>query len=502
MIRDRVQQTSTTAGTGTINLDGPAPSGYLAFASVFANSDKVYYCVIDGASWEIIEGVFATGAPPTLTRVRTLASSNGGSPVSFSGAAKQVFSDAPAELLGAMGGRLKAATTTNVSNAFSVTLPVPVAGPTLVDHMEFSARINAANTGAVTLAVNGGTAKNVRKYNNLPLISGDWRANLIGDFRYDLVNDIYVWMNPPEKGGIKVVSGTTYTVLAEDYGVLLVFTSATGCAVTLPQATGSFVMPWWTEMQNAGAGSLVITPTTSTIDGAASLTLAPSGGAEIRSDSVNYRTRRDGGGAFSLPVTAKAITYTMLAADKGSEVNFTTAGVTFNLLAAATVGSGGTIAVRNSAATGDVTIDPNGAETLDGLATRLLRPGDWVLLRTDGTNWRTIGGDYSWTSSEITITAAAVSTNAHGLGGIPDRIKVVLRCKTAEMGYAVGDEIEVAYAFYNGYESNNVQVWTNATNFNAVQSATRWVIDVASTGVMTFLTTPANWKLVLKAWRK
>lgn len=208
-----------------------------------------------------------------------------------------------------------------------------------------------------------------------------------------------------------------------------------------------------------------------------------------------------GGTGLSIPVSVKTGSYAMQVADKGGELIFTTAGATLSLLAAASAGNGATLVIRNAATSGDVTIDPNGSETLDGLATRALRPGDRVVIRCDGAVWATVAGEYSYTTAELSIAAATGSTDAHGLGGVPDRIKTIIRCKTADLGHAVGDEIEVAYTFYNGYESNNVQVFANATNLRSVQGATKWWIAHATTGVVTAMPA-ANWKLVIKAWRK
>lgn len=208
-----------------------------------------------------------------------------------------------------------------------------------------------------------------------------------------------------------------------------------------------------------------------------------------------------GGAGLSIPVSVKTGSYAMLATDNGTEIQFTTAGVTLTLLAAASAGNGATLIIRNAAASGDVTIDPTGAETLDGLASRLLRPGDRVIIRCDGAAWATVSGEYSFTTAEISIVAAAASTDAHGLGGLPDRVRTILRCKTADLGYAVGDEVEAAYAFYNGYESNNAQVFTTATNLKSIQGSTRWCIAHATSGSVSVIT-PANWKMVIKAWRK
>ena len=248
--------------------------------------------------------------------------------------------------------------------------------------------------------------------------------------------------------------------------------------------------------------------------------ILPGGGDIVTSAGDVARFRCEGGGnwrcvsappswfsavssaGLSGPVATKTSAYAMAAADKGKELHFTTAGVTLSLLAAAVAGNGATLAIRNAAATGDVTLDPNASETLDGMTTRLLRPGDRVIIRSDGANWATIIGEYSFSTAEITIAGAAASTDAHGLGGFPDRIKCILRCKTADLGYAVGEEIEVAYAFYNGYESNNVQVFATASDLKSIQGANnKWWIAHATTGVVT-LFTAARWKLVIKAWRK
>ena len=501
MIRDRVQQTSTTSGTGTLSLDGGAIPGFLAFASVFANNDKVYFTVIDGNAWEVIEGVFQSGAPPTLTRVRTLASSNGGSPVSFTGSAKQVFSGIPAELLGPVQGRLKSATASNVGNAYALTLPVPI--PSLIDWLEFGLRVNAGNSGAVTLAVNGLTAKPLRKLQGLPLNAGDLKPGQILDLRYDAGSDAFLWLNAPACAGAKSVSAATYTALPEDSGVLLRFTNAGGCAVTLPQATSSFAPPWAIDLQNGSTGTVTVTPTVSLIDGAANLALGAGQGMRLVSDGTNYLSQRGGAGlvlAASLPVSSKSATYTMLAADRGSEISFTTAGVTLNLLAAASAGNGALLAIRNAAASGDVTLDPAGSETLDGLATRLLRPGDNVLIRSDGVNWRTVSGTYSFESAEQVPALGTLYTVAHGLGEKPTDLMVICRCIVAELGWAVGDEVILsAHELGTSYGSNfvanaaNVHFFTQQTyQMPAVRNPT----TPAANG--SYITT-SKWRYVVKA---
>lgn len=498
MIRNNVQQNTNTAGAGTYTLSGLVTTkGVVPFATACVSGKKYRYKVeaINGTDFEVNEGTFTS--PSTLTRDRLIQSSTGG-PIAWPDASAKVVSlVALAEDFGPEGGRhsylIGGGTAAAYTGGSDVLTPVLVAG------LRVRVKIPATNTGACTYNHNGLGAKAIKKRGvTLDPEPGELPADLIAELVYEAVADVWQVMNPAVMGslGVKVVSATTYTILAADVGKLLVFTSATGCAVTLPVATGAFVSPWWVEIQNAAAAAnVVVTPTTSTIDGAATLTVAPNSGAEIRSDSTNYHARRDAANqGLTIPVTAKAVTYTMLASDKGSEINFTTAGVTFNLLAAATVGNGGTVAVRNSAASGDVTIDPNGAETLDGLATRLLRPGDRVLLRSDGAAWTTIGGWYSFESAEQTLALATMFAVAHGLGEEPNWYQAVFRCITADLNWAVGDELDYSAVqwTYGGAlqaDATNIRASVNQTYYPAITNKT--------TGSGSALT-GAKWKLVLR----
>lgn len=85
-------------------------------------------------------------------------------------------------------------------------------------------------------------------------------------------------------------SGTTYTTTDADRGSLLRFTSSSAIAVAIPQAgaAGQFVSGWFADYRAAGTGTVTITPTISTIEGAASLTLPPGRSVRIVSDGTNF----------------------------------------------------------------------------------------------------------------------------------------------------------------------------------------------------------------------
>jgi hypothetical protein len=89
VVKDRVRESSVTAGTGTVTLTG-AVSGFQTFSSAIGNGNTTYYTITESgtANWEVGLGTVGAG---TLARDTVLASSNSGSLVNFGSAAKDVF---------------------------------------------------------------------------------------------------------------------------------------------------------------------------------------------------------------------------------------------------------------------------------------------------------------------------------------------------------------------------------------------------------------------------
>jgi hypothetical protein len=94
VVKDRVQETSTTTGTGTFTLAG-AVAGFQSF-SVIGNANTTYYTIVGGSEWEVGLGTY-TSSGTTLSRDTILESSNGGTAVNFSAGTKNVFVTYPAE---------------------------------------------------------------------------------------------------------------------------------------------------------------------------------------------------------------------------------------------------------------------------------------------------------------------------------------------------------------------------------------------------------------------
>ena len=90
-LADRVKETTTTTGTGTITLLG-AVAGYQSFETGIGGGSSTYYCIVGRTTteWEVGYGTYTT-AGTTLSRDSVLSSSNSGSLVSFIAGTKDVF---------------------------------------------------------------------------------------------------------------------------------------------------------------------------------------------------------------------------------------------------------------------------------------------------------------------------------------------------------------------------------------------------------------------------
>lgn len=88
-------------------------------------------------------------------------------------------------------------------------------------------------------------------------------------------------------------TGAAYTIASSDLGKLITLSNAGAIAVTLPRCGVTFKSGFWFDIQNTGAGAATITPTVSTIDGAASLSLTTAQGARVVCNAAgNYATMR------------------------------------------------------------------------------------------------------------------------------------------------------------------------------------------------------------------
>ena len=160
VLKNRAKMSTSTTGTGTINL-GSALSGYQSFSAAgVSNGDQVRYTIQDGVNWEIGLGTY-TASGTTLSRTPS-ESSSGGSAISLSGNA-EVFITAAAEDLSSDTITLDSKTTAYTvttddlgkiihatgNGTFTVTIPTASAAGA-----GFNVKI--WNTGNGTITVSGG----------------------------------------------------------------------------------------------------------------------------------------------------------------------------------------------------------------------------------------------------------------------------------------------------------------------------------------------------------
>ena len=113
-------------------------------------------------------------------------------------------------------------------------------------------------------------------------------------------------------------------------------------------------------------------------------------GKFLTTDGTDTSWATAGGGSSTLTIQNKTAAYTVVAGDLGTIINCTSGTFTVSLTAAATLGSGFNCWIWNTSATSTdaITIDPSGAETIDGVSTLILRRGEGTQIICDGTNWQ------------------------------------------------------------------------------------------------------------------
>lgn len=93
--------------------------------------------------------------------------------------------------------------------------------------------------------------------------------------------------------------------------------------------------------------------------------------------------------AGGLPRSARTSNTALANGDLGTLIDITSGTFTQTFVAAATLGNGWWCYLRNSG-DGDITLDPNGAETIDGRTSYVMYPGEMRLVQCDGAALRTV----------------------------------------------------------------------------------------------------------------
>ena len=170
IFRDRVEEGTSTTGTGTLTLSG-ASTGSRTFNSAVPTGSTVEACVDDGiADWEVFRGVFTS--PDQLTRATVLSSSNGGNLVNFGNGTKICYLTVSAASLAALNS-----TRSNPQTANYTLAAADFDGMTQVDFNSSSNLVLTVPSNANVPCANGTTVLVARSGNGTLTVSS--QANVV-----------------------------------------------------------------------------------------------------------------------------------------------------------------------------------------------------------------------------------------------------------------------------------------------------------------------------------
>jgi hypothetical protein len=225
VVADRVQETTTTTGTGTYTLAG-AKDGFQSFAAV-GDGNTTYYACTDGTDYEVGIGTY-TASGTTLARTTIIESSNSDAAVSWSSGSKDIFVTLPASK----------AVIEDASNNVAIGNNITVGGT--VDGVDIATNIpSSLGTAGQVLTVNSGATAG--EWASLPSVSlaeqeftatsGQTVFTVTGGITD--ADNVSVYLN-----GAKLFS-TDVTISAAANTVTLASGATTGDLITVTEVAGA-----------------------------------------------------------------------------------------------------------------------------------------------------------------------------------------------------------------------------------------------------------------------
>lgn len=307
---DRVKESTTSTGTGTISLLGNA-ANHVKFVTGVGTGLDCYYTIEDavGQAWEVGIGTVTAGSPDTLSRTTVLASSNAGALVNFGSGTKTVWCDFPAAAMPFQGADIASAAALNIGNAgtyFNVTGATgPITSITPTRPQGTVIDLKFASTPTVTNNANIITLTGANK-----VVSAGETMRVVSEG-----GGVYRELGPTDRWPVNAQTGTYSQVIGDRFKLIKCTNTFTLTLLAAATAGDGFVQ----AITNAGVGTITVDGNgAETIAGAATVALAAGETLIIVCDGSNWQIASKSTAASS-GLTGNVPLYIW----KGGALNFT-----------------------------------------------------------------------------------------------------------------------------------------------------------------------------------